>query len=310
MMNMSLEPALRQRIESILARHPVVLFMKGNRQAPRCGFSAATVDALGSVIEEFHDVDVLADPDLREGIKQYGQWPTIPQLYVRGELVGGADIVQAMLNSGELHTLLGQQAPDRTPPRISISAPAADAIREALAGAQGAALHLAIDANFNARFELKPASGQEIVSVAADIEILMNPSTARRADGLAIDWAETVQGAGLVLKNPNAPGPVPSLSVTELAQRLRAGSIVVVDVRPAAERARAPFPQARALEEVGAGELARWPKTEALAFLCHLGNSSRAAAERFRALGFTEVYNVAGGIEAWSREIDPALPRY
>ena len=115
---MSLAEPVRQRIESMLAQHRVVLFMKGTRNAPSCGFSAATAGALNELLDDYATVDVLADEEIRQGIKDFGNWPTIPQLYVNGELVGGADIVQGMAASGELHTLLGLPQPDRTPPEI------------------------------------------------------------------------------------------------------------------------------------------------------------------------------------------------
>ena len=98
---MSLDPALRERIAGILASHRVVLFMKGTRAAPRCGFSAGAVGTLDGLLEAYHDIDVLADADLREGIKAYGNWPTIPQLYIGGELVGGSDIIQQLAGSGD-----------------------------------------------------------------------------------------------------------------------------------------------------------------------------------------------------------------
>ena len=307
---MSLDPALRTRIESILSTHPVVLFMKGTRAQPRCGFSAAAVNALDGVLESYHDVDVLSDPALREGIKAFGEWPTIPQLYVGGELVGGTDIILGMLNTGELYTLFGQEPPPRVVPKLLISDAAAAAIREALGDADDEKLHLAIDPQFRAQFMLKAPSGHEIVATANGIDVLMDLATARRAEGLEIDWVETVQGAGLAIKNPNAPNAVKKLAVTELAQRLAAGTITVIDVRPPAERVKAPFPAARALEADAAAEFARLPKDTALAFLCHHGNSSRAAAEHFRGLGFSDVYNVEGGIERWSVEVDPSVPRY
>ena len=103
---MSLSAETRSRIERTLAEHRVVLFMKGDRQSPRCGFSAKAVGILDGLVPDYQSVDVLADPEIREGIKEYGQWPTIPQLYVGGELVGGSDIIEGMLNSGELHELL------------------------------------------------------------------------------------------------------------------------------------------------------------------------------------------------------------
>ena len=110
---MSLEPALRERIESVLRASRVVLFMKGAPEAPQCGFSARAVGMLDSLGLDYAHVDVLADPEIREGIKQFGDWPTIPQLYVRGEFVGGCDILREMHQSGELKTLLaGIAAPD------------------------------------------------------------------------------------------------------------------------------------------------------------------------------------------------------
>ncbi|HUH89293.1 MAG TPA: Grx4 family monothiol glutaredoxin, partial [Lysobacter sp.] len=113
---MSLDPALRSRIEQLLTTNRVVLFMKGEPGAPQCGFSAKAVGVLGSTGVAYQHVDVLSDPEIREGIKVYGQWPTIPQLYIGGELIGGSDIIEQIANSGELYTALGVPAPDRTPP--------------------------------------------------------------------------------------------------------------------------------------------------------------------------------------------------
>ena len=152
--------AVHARIESLLQQHPVVLFMKGSPQAPRCGFSAAAAGVLNELLPEYASVDVLEDAEIREGIKAYGTWPTIPQLYVKGELIGGADIVQSMYNSGELQKLFGLPEPDRTPPSITISDAAAEAIRAALADAgPDTALQLAIDPRFQAQFQLaEPAA--------------------------------------------------------------------------------------------------------------------------------------------------------
>jgi monothiol glutaredoxin len=97
----------QERIKQTVTGNPVVLYMKGTPQMPQCGFSAMTVQALQACgVSSFASVNVLADPDIREGIKQYANWPTIPQLYVNGEFVGGADIVREMYQSGELQKLL------------------------------------------------------------------------------------------------------------------------------------------------------------------------------------------------------------
>ena len=303
--------SVHARIESLLQQHPVVLFMKGSPQAPRCGFSAATAGVLNELLGDYASVDVLADPEIREGIKTYGNWPTIPQLYVKGELVGGADIVQSMYSSGELQKLFGLPEPDRTPPAITISDAAAKAIREALADAGAeTALQLAIDARFQAQFQLAQPDAALIRAEANGIAIQMDLASAQRARGIRIDWVSTPQGEGLAIDNPNAPAPVKTLSAGELKTRLDAGDITLVDVRPPEERKLATIRREfRTLDE-GVEALGRLPKDTALAFLCHSGARSAQAAEHFRNLGFRAVYNVAGGIEAWSRDVDATVPRY
>jgi len=94
------------RIEQDVTSNDVVLYMKGTPVFPQCGFSAAVVQVLSQLGVKFKGIDVLTDPSLRQGIKDYSQWPTIPQLYVKGEFVGGCDIVREMYESGELQELL------------------------------------------------------------------------------------------------------------------------------------------------------------------------------------------------------------
>jgi monothiol glutaredoxin len=96
-------------IAKSVSEHPVVLFMKGVPEQPRCGFSAVTVQVLDHLGVDFVGVDVLQSEALREGIKSFSDWPTIPQLYVKGEFVGGCDIVREMFESGELKTLMQDQ---------------------------------------------------------------------------------------------------------------------------------------------------------------------------------------------------------
>ncbi len=97
------------RIGEMVAEHPVLLFMKGTKHFPQCGFSATVVEVLKREAVPFETVNVLADPAIRAGIKEFADWPTIPQLYVKGEFVGGCDIVREMHLSGELGTLLDEQ---------------------------------------------------------------------------------------------------------------------------------------------------------------------------------------------------------
>ena len=100
------EAAVHTFIANTLAEHPVVLFMKGEPEAPRCGFSSMVVQVLDHLGVDFVGVDVLQDERLRQGVKVFSDWPTIPQLYVKGEFVGGSDIVREMFQSGELKPLM------------------------------------------------------------------------------------------------------------------------------------------------------------------------------------------------------------
>jgi len=93
-------------IRETVTSNPVVLYMKGSPKFPQCGFSSLAAQILNACGAEFVAIDVLQDMDIREGIKQYANWPTIPQLYVKGEFIGGADIMRAMYDSGELQALL------------------------------------------------------------------------------------------------------------------------------------------------------------------------------------------------------------
>jgi monothiol glutaredoxin len=98
---------IKQQIHDTVTRNPVVLFMKGTKQAPQCGFSARAIQILQACgVENLVTIDVLADPDVRQGVKDYANWPTVPQLYIGGEFVGGSDIMTEMFQSGELQKQL------------------------------------------------------------------------------------------------------------------------------------------------------------------------------------------------------------
>jgi len=104
---MSIQDTIRDQV----TKHRVVLYMKGTPQFPQCGFSSAATQMLKACgVDDLFTVNVLADPEIRQGIKDYANWPTIPQLYVNGEFVGGSDIMREMYESGELQQLLGKQA--------------------------------------------------------------------------------------------------------------------------------------------------------------------------------------------------------
>lgn len=109
-----MDESTRQRIADLVNGHKVVLFMKGTRHFPQCGFSGAVVQALNANKATYETVNVLADPAIREGIKEYASWPTIPQLYIGGEFVGGADIVRELHSKGELAAMIEKASAARS----------------------------------------------------------------------------------------------------------------------------------------------------------------------------------------------------
>ena len=309
---MELSQPLKSRIESLIESDRVVLFMKGTRVQPQCGFSAATIGILDSLVADYTTFNVLEDQGIREGIKAFSEWPTIPQLYIDREFVGGCDIVKQMFNNGELHEMLGAEAPDRTPPEVVVSDAAAAIIGNALQANPGNAVHLSIDGRWQHSFNLGPMEGHEIRAESNGVALLLDVASAQKAKGLSIDVEETVQGTAFRIDNPNAPPPVGAMSPAELAAARRdAGSVpTLVDVRTSDERARARIEGSILLDDEGLRAVSSLAKDTKLVFYCHTGVRSRSAAEHFRTEGFTDVHNLEGGIDAWSREVDPSVPRY
>ena len=116
---------LREQIQTAIEENPVILFMKGTPEQPMCGFSARTVAILQSVGKPFAAVNILPDPRIRQELSAVSKWPTIPQLFVDGDFVGGCDIVTEMYETGELHTALGlENAPAEAAPTTQASEPA------------------------------------------------------------------------------------------------------------------------------------------------------------------------------------------
>ncbi len=298
---MSLSEQTRSKIEQQIASDRVVLYMKGNPQQPQCGFSAKTIGILDELLPSYASFDVLADEDVRQGIKVYSDWPTIPQLYVDGELIGGCDIITDMYNSGELHAALGLSAPDRTPPEITISDLAAEKIKAGMQEHTGLALHMSIDANWQPQFGLQPAVGNEISASSNGITLLFDLQSAQRARGAVLDWAEALDGSGLDVTLPAAPAPVKPMQAEELKQAIEKGSApLIIDVRSEQDRSIvAPITGAMVLDRDTLAELQNRPTDTAMVFVCNVGNSSRGAAEHFRKMGFTEVFNLEGGMQAW-----------
>ena len=309
---MSLDENVRQEIAELIGSGDVVLFMKGNRRQPQCGFSATVVGILDAVLPDYKTVDVLSAPHIREGIKTFSSWPTIPQLYVKGEFVGGCDIVQEMYGSGELFEALGLEPVASVQPRITVTPAAQRALAAAAAehGGGGRELHLSVDGDYQSHLSIAPRSRIDVEAICEGVVLLLDPISASRADGITIDVADTPNGQAFRVDNPNAPR-VRAMSVRELKAMIDAGDrFELLDVRTPEERAIASIPGAVLLNESEAARIESLPRDTPLVLHCHHGGRSQQAAEQFVALGFSQVWNVVGGIDAWSQEIDSDVPRY
>jgi monothiol glutaredoxin len=306
---MPLSESVRSQITDLLGKHRVVLFMKGTRHMPQCGFSAQVVRILDDFLPSYETVDVLRYPELREGIKEFSQWPTIPQLYVRGEFIGGCDIVRELHASGELTKLLGAETSKPPSPTITISPAAIKALTAAASDAGGAALHLKIDARFENELFFGPREEGEIEVQVAPLTLVLDPETMGRAQGLSIDFVEG-PGGGFQIENPKEPPKVKQLSALELKTMLERGEVTLFDVRPEDERAIAKITVARSLDAAGQEYLLGLDRDKPIAFHCHHGIRSQAAGQELLSRGFRNVFNLKGGIDAWSQMVDSSVPRY
>ncbi len=203
---MSLDDATREQIDSLVQSNDVMLFMKGNHDAPQCGFSATVIRILDTLVPNYETYDVLSDPAMRDGIKEYSQWPTVPQLYLKGEFVGGCDIIQELFESGELQQQLGIEVGDVAPPSLTITDAAAEGLKGAAAGAPSdQVLHLGVDARFQNSLFMGPVAANSIEVEANGIALRMDALTASRSDGVTIDAIDTPQSRGFRIDNPNGP---------------------------------------------------------------------------------------------------------
>jgi len=302
---MALDSETRGTIESILSNNKVVLFMKGTPQEPQCGFSASTISALDMLVTDYLTVNILEHPTIREGIKEYGNWPTIPQLYIDGELIGGNDIVQDMMKSGELGDVLGIQAPSVQTPNVQVGKSGIEVMKKAVQSHEGATLHMQIRAGWDHTLSLEQNKSGAIQVDVGDIQIHLDPWSASRADGLQIELNETLTGTSFTFDNPNAPPPVNQMTVRELKARIDADAqVLLIDVRSDEDRAIASIDDALPWNEETEALIESLAMDAEIIFHCQSGGRSQALAELFRKRGYTNLHNVEGGIQAWSEEIE------
>lgn len=292
---------IHSKIKEIIASDTVVLFMKGVRDQPQCGFSSTVVSILNQYLPDYTTIDVLQDPEIRQGIKDFSSWPTIPQLYVNGEFIGGCDIVKEMEKNGELAKSLGASLPQSTIPIIIISDEAKEAFEDALKDAgEGEVFRLKISPKFEHALSFDSAQKNDLTVVSNGIKITIDPWSAARADGLEISYHDNGMEHGFEIDNPNAPPMVQDISAHDLAVMLEnEDDLVLLDARTQAEWDEEHIAQAKLMATMSPAELDALDKDSPIAFICHRGGRSKRAAEDFLSRGFKHVFNVDGGMQGW-----------
>jgi monothiol glutaredoxin len=246
---------------------------------------------------------------VRDGIKQFSSWPTIPQLFVNGEFIGGADIVAALSESGELKEKLAGLGVAQTA-KVTLSERARAELGAALEGAEEC-IRLDVSPKFEHDLAVGVPDPRDVIVDVGGLRISMPPGSVRRADGIHIDVMDTPDGPAFKIDNPNEPPRVKRLSPAELKQRMTRGDdLLLVDVRTPGERAIASIEGGRPLDAAMRAELERSARDRSIVVYCHHGVRSLNAAEELAAQGFRDVYNLVGGIDSWSLDVDPDLPRY
>ena len=309
---MSLDPQIRQKIDQMVASDSVVLFMKGTRSFPQCGFSASVVNILNTLIPKYTTVNVLSDPDVRGGMKEYSDWPTFPQLFIRGEFVGGADIVKQLHETGELEKKLGDLVSAPKTPNVTVTARAAKELAEALKEASpGDVIHLTITPTWEHQLDLGAKEPKHVTVESAGVTVQLDRASATKAEGVTIDFIEDASGAGFKIDNPNRPATVREIPPKDLKALLDAGKLSeLYDVRTPREREQAVIAGSKPFDDSSMAKIEALSRDTPVAFYCHHGGRSRAAAEHFLKMGFKSVFNLAGGIDAWSQQVDPSVKRY
>ena len=194
---------MKNKLQAMVDSHDVVLFMKGDRQQPQCGFSARVVGILEDLEVDYQTFNVFSDPDIRSGMKDFSQWPTFPQLYFQQEFVGGCDIVTDMMQNGELASMLGVTLEDVPAPAIQLSPSITQLFRESLSQ-HGGGIHLTVPKDFQYDIAIGPKQGNQMEVVVDGIPFYLTRGSAKRANGISLDFRDG-DGGGVMIDNPNEP---------------------------------------------------------------------------------------------------------
>lgn len=285
---------VQQKLQNMVNSHDVVLFMKGDRQQPQCGFSARVVGILEDLEIEYQTFNVFSDPDIRSGMKDFSQWPTFPQLYIKQEFIGGCDIVTDLMQSGELPNMLGVNLEAVPVPTIHLSPSITQLFKESISQ-HGGGIHLTIPKDFQYDIAIGPKQGNQMEVIVDDIPFYLTRGSAQRANGLSLDFRDG-EGGGVMIENPNEP-KFSDLDVHELTTWLaETPDAKLYQIGTDADDV---HPNATLLTATSHQEIQQLATDHPIAFICNHGVRSAQAAKSLAFQGYTNVINVMGGMSAW-----------
>jgi monothiol glutaredoxin len=287
---------LRLKLKAMVDSHENVLFMKGNRQQPQCGFSSKVVGILEELEIDYQTYNVFSDPDIRSGMKDFSQWPTFPQLYINQEFVGGCDVVTDMMQSGELAAAFGVILEDISPPTINCSSNILALFKESIA-THGGGILLDITKDFQYDIAIGPKQGNQLEVIVDGVSFFVSRGTAKRADGISLDFKDGDNG-GVLIENPNEP-KFEVIAVENLLQWVDQTPNAKVYQIGASEEEKLPF--ATLLSASAHEEIQKMDKNHPIAFMCRMGIRSEQASRSLAFEGYTNVHNVQGGLNAWQQ---------
>ena len=286
---------LRAKLQAMVDSHDVVLFMKGTRQQPQCGFSNRVVSILEELEIDYQTYNVFSDPDIRSGMKDFSMWPTFPQLYIKQEFVGGCDLVTEMMQSGELPGMLGVTLEDVEPPTVHCSPNILNLFKESLA-THGGGIHIDVSKNFQYDIFIGPKSNGQVESLVDGVPFYFSRGSAKRANGISLDFKDGDNG-GVLIDNPNEP-KFEDIAVSDVEAWVADNPTAkVYQIGVTAEQV---LPFATLLDASAHQEIGQLPKDHPIAFMCVMGVRSQHAAKDLVFQGYNNVFNIVGGLTAWN----------
>ncbi len=310
---MLLNIKIKEKIINYINREKIALFIKGTPQEPQCGFSAKIIEILDFFVSDYVSINVLEDEQVRNGIKEYSNWPTIPQLYVDQKFIGGSDVVSQMYDNGELLELFNiKKISKNFIFNIKITNDAKNKFINFLQNNNKISyFRLTINAKFEHKLSISILKQNDVISKNNDISLILDPVSATRVNNIIIDYKQIGFKEGFKIINPNKPPKIKQINALELKRKIdNKDKLMVFDVRTKEEWDIVHIKNTYFFRDFSSEQKNKLNKHKMIVFLCHHGMRSQRIAESFRMNGFTNVYNLIGGIDEWSRNIDTTLVRY